>query len=437
MAKRRNQQLNFTVWKEWIDLASTDNLAEAKAWISSHQEADVCINSEKLFEGAAIAGAVGLVEFFIDAGVEVDARLGGPDHPTALMHAATKRHLPLVRRLLELGANPNASDRGGSVLSAALAYSTALEQDASFLERTEKIVRILLLAGAIALVPESIDAIGVAATLKTSTILDLLLASGAPSTSANPQLSASMRQLLGIPLRFAIEANRPASVRALLDLGADPTFPMLADRNTNSKRKTSPLLVAIEKNRKEFVAQLLEAGADVNATPEMRHTTLMCACAKDISAEIVSMLLARGARPGDAVEGWTALALAYVFDRRDLIDILVLHDKRPRGRLGIMMPEAAAVAGILQRSGLQSGVPIINVFHDTGADRAGILPGDVLVGLAGKPIASLQDVSQLTPSFLALDTVEIEVWRQGARVKLTLELAPFFPSISKYGTDPR
>jgi len=60
------------------------------------------------------------------------------------------------------------------------------------------------------------------------------------------------------------------------------------------------------------------------------------------------------------------------------------------------------------------------VVPDSGADKAGIREGDVLVSLAGVGVRTMADVDTVKDKYKASDTVEAIVVRNGKRIKLSL-----------------
>ena len=91
--------------------------------------------------------------------------------------------------------------------------------------------------------------------------------------------------------------------------------------------------------------------------------------------------------------------------------------------LADLVPEVAAEVGLP----IREGVIIRNTVVDGPSDRAGIIPGDIVVNIAGQDIATVSDLTRLLKQELrAGQQVEVEVFQiadgDGSRKTLTLEL---------------
>ena len=87
------------------------------------------------------------------------------------------------------------------------------------------------------------------------------------------------------------------------------------------------------------------------------------------------------------------------------------------------VPEVAPEVGLP----IREGVIIQNTVVDGPFGRAGIIPGDIVVKIAGQDIATVSDFTRLLKQeFSAGQQVEVEVFRvvdgDGSRKTLTLEL---------------
>ena len=79
----------------------------------ARQERLIChaMFDETLLHRAVSGGSILMIDYLVKNGLALDAEDSAGETP--LIHAVTKRRLDLVRRLLELGANPNARDHEG------------------------------------------------------------------------------------------------------------------------------------------------------------------------------------------------------------------------------------------------------------------------------------------------------------------------------------
>lgn len=209
-----------------------------------------------------------------------------------------------LRLCLELGCDPNETDRRGVTLVADAAGTGDVER-----------VRVLLDAGASpngdrTIVPSSFEP--------------------TPNSPFDDTAPYSFR----IPLHSAVEADDIESVRLLLAAGADlhaldhggqtalfgarstEVVQVLTDAGLNIEAHDflgwSPLLAAVMDGSLEGVKALLSVGADVNATHDRGFTVFMSAVgAMERNLEIINTLLEAGADPHAITElGWNAFHAA-------------------------------------------------------------------------------------------------------------------------------
>jgi ankyrin repeat protein len=117
--------------------------------------------------------------------------------------------------------------------------------------------------------PDGSTALHWAAYWNDVTAADLLLKAGAAPAPAT--------RLGATPLFLAVQSGTPAMVSRLLEAGADVNAPFL-----------------------ETVKLLLDAKANVNAQETLRETTAVSWAAEENHAEVVALLLSRGADPAAA-----------------------------------------------------------------------------------------------------------------------------------------
>lgn len=104
-------------------------------------------------------------------------------------------------------------------------------------------------------------------------------------------------------------------------------------------------------------------------------------------------------------------------------------------------PYLGLVADDRQESG--QGIRVIEVVADGPADAAGLMAGDLIVGLGGQPVTKMAELAQVILQAEIGDTLELEVVRDGqsSRRKLILAARPAssaraFPNFGPIGDEP-
>jgi len=108
-----------------------------------------------------------------------------------------------------------------------------------------------------------------------------------------------------------------------------------------------------------------------------------------------------------------------------IVDELIEKGHIAKPYLGLAMQPVAVPESLLGKvpgSG-NSAVLVVHVEPAGPADKAGVLLGDVVVELQGKPVEDTGDIQQLLGSAKIGDTVAATVLRGGAPVKLSIMLA--------------
>ncbi len=70
--------------------------------------------------------------------------------------------------------------------------------------------------------------------------------------------------------------------------------------------------------------------------------------------------------------------------------------------------------------GLTEGIYITDVTIGSGADKAGIKPGDIIVSMAGKTIETINDLDKVKEAYKPGDTVTVVVNRDGKKISMKL-----------------
>ncbi len=99
-----------------------------------------------------------------------------------------------------------------------------------------------------------------------------------------------------------------------------------------------------------------------------------------------------------------------------------------RGFVGaIVQPlnrELASAFGVLSPGGRPKGVVVVDVELASSAEKAGLEPGDVIVAMDDKQIATVADFAGQAAIMFIGDEVKVDIIRQGARNTVNLEILP-------------
>jgi len=125
-------------------------------------------------------------------------------------------------------------------------------------------------------------------SVKHTECVRLLLAAGAlPDGGLRPRRMVRQSRLEVLPPLFVAARSSAASLKLLLDAGADP--------HVIEKRAGNALTYALQHWKADSAALLLDRGVCVNVTGALGRTPLYCACQMG-HTDLVARLLALGAR---------------------------------------------------------------------------------------------------------------------------------------------
>ena len=118
-----------------------------------------------------------------------------------------------------------------------------------------------------------------------------------------------------------------------------------------------------------------------------------------------------------ATGGYMGLSFAIPIDvAMDVVGQLRRHGNVTRGRIGVRLQEITAELATALRLARPGGALVVDVFKGSAAERAGMRPGDVVVGFAGKAVASDADLVRMTAGAKPGTVTELEIVRFGTPV---------------------
>ena len=103
--------------------------------------------------------------------------------------------------------------------------------------------------------------------------------------------------------------------------------------------------------------------------------------------------------------------------RRLVNDLLTYGEVQPEPTFGVTVNQL----GTWLEEDLR-GIQVIDVTAGSAADLAGIRTGDFILSAAGAPVNSSQDLLRVRRGLYVGDQVTMEIWRDGQRLEVTLEL---------------
>jgi ankyrin repeat protein len=365
---------------------------------------------------AAKSGSTEAVRLLLEGGAEIDARATPEITP---LHVAIKEsRVDAVRLLVEAGADVNAiSGIGTYSFRNADPMILALDRDRVDIE----IVKILLQAGADVNTDEFIkgrlfriaaqrgpgftellikidfDILG--RTSNGSTLLHICTENGQVELAkfllrAGADVNARGGSWERSPLHLAALHGHTEIAILLLKAGAD-----VHSRNGTGK---TPLHDAVE--HPEMVTLLLEAGADVNSADHGRNTPLHLAAEKKM-AKSAKLLIAAGADK-------TA---------KDRSSLTPKNRARSNEMIALFYPSwlGVQIQDVTQELadylGLErpSGVLIESIVSDGPADKANLMPKDIILEYNGHPIKSSKELPPLVQRTLVGEKVVLKIMREG------------------------
>ncbi len=106
-----------------------------------------------------------------------------------------------------------------------------------------------------------------------------------------------------------------------------------------------------------------------------------------------------------------------------IVNQIIKYGKVSRGYLGIFYDSPGQRIGIPMPDGTTlTGIRVTDVESQGPSAKAGMLPGDIIVGIEGSPIINAESLSSLISSSRSGDTVEVRIFRDGELLTLDVTL---------------
>ncbi len=105
----------------------------------------------------------------------------------------------------------------------------------------------------------------------------------------------------------------------------------------------------------------------------------------------------------------------------DIMRQLVEHGKVSRGWLGVESIDLSAMAALGTGNPNIKGALIVGIFVDSPADRAGIIAGDVMIGVDGKPVNGVRDLLEKISLHRPGDIIKVSVLRGPQQLSFRLQ----------------
>ncbi len=98
---------------------------------------------------------------------------------------------------------------------------------------------------------------------------------------------------------------------------------------------------------------------------------------------------------------------------RGVVEALLSHGKVRRGYLGIGAQPIRLAAAISEQAGQEIGLMLVSVEADSPAEQAGLMQGDILIGVDGEPVQVIDELLTTLGSDKVGNVVTVRVVRGG------------------------
>lgn len=103
-----------------------------------------------------------------------------------------------------------------------------------------------------------------------------------------------------------------------------------------------------------------------------------------------------------------------------IVQQLIENGKIERPGLGVLISEVTEE--MAKEYGYPKGVIIVQIAKGGAADKAGLLPNDVILAIEGKEIKSLDELKETINQYKVGDVIQLRVWRSGKEFDLPIKL---------------
>jgi Do/DeqQ family serine protease len=107
---------------------------------------------------------------------------------------------------------------------------------------------------------------------------------------------------------------------------------------------------------------------------------------------------------------------------RNVMEQIIVQGSVTRGWIGIEVQEITPELAESFKLPSTDGALIAGILRGSPADQAGIKPGDVLLGIAGRPIKDAQDMLERIAGLSPGQRTQAQIWRSGAVQEITLNV---------------
>jgi len=108
---------------------------------------------------------------------------------------------------------------------------------------------------------------------------------------------------------------------------------------------------------------------------------------------------------------------------RQVMDGLIRDGVVTRGWIGVQPSDLSAERAAALKLGTDQGVLISGVLNDGPASAAGVRPGDVVVRVAGRPVANTGQLLNVVAALKPKQPAKLSVVRDGRSIELTVQIA--------------